>query len=128
MRQKMVGRCPVCSNPLSITKLSCEKCGITLEGQFTGCSFCQLSNEQRSFAEVFIKCRGNIKEVERELGISYPTVRNRLDNLIEALGYHVEHGEEDQELAKKRKEVLDSLARGDISPEDAVRMLKNPVS
>lgn len=124
MRQKMVGRCPVCDNPLTITKLGCDKCGITLEGQFTGCRFCQLSNEQRGFAETFIKCRGNIKEVERELGISYPTVRGRLDSLIEALGYRVERSVEDAEAASKRKEILDSLSKGEITPEDAVRMLK----
>jgi hypothetical protein len=124
MRQKMVGRCPVCDNPLTITKLGCDKCGITLEGQFTGCRFCQLSNEHRSFAETFIKCRGNIKEVERELGISYPTVRGRLDGLIEALGYRVDRSADDVEAAARRKEILDSLAKGDITPEDAVRMLK----
>lgn len=125
MQTKMVGRCPICDNPLKITKLGCERCGITLEGQFTGCRFCHLNNEQRTFAEVFIKCRGNIKEVEKELGISYPTVRGRLDNLIEALGYKVERVVEDAEAANKRKQVLDSLAKGEMTPEEAIKMLKN---
>jgi hypothetical protein len=125
MQTKMVGRCPICNNPLKITKLGCDRCGITLEGQFTGCRFCQLSSEQRTFAEVFIKCRGSIKDVEKELGISYPTVRGRLDNLIEALGYKVEHVVDNDEVAKKRRQVLDSLSKGEMTPEEAIQLLKN---
>lgn len=69
---------------------------------------------------MFLTSRGNIKEVERLLGISYPTVRSRLDAIIEALGYRVER-EEDQ----RRKEILEAVNKGEISSEEAVRLLRN---
>lgn len=126
MRYKVPGQCPVCNQELIVTKLSCTHCSTKLEGEFTSCKFCQLPAEQRDFIEVFIKCRGNIKDVEKELGISYPTVRNRLDAAIEALGYRVERdagelGEEKEE----RQAILDSLERGEITPQEATKRLKN---
>jgi hypothetical protein len=90
MKYKAPGVCPVCGEPLLVTRLSCARCQTRLEGEFDFCQFCRLPAEQREFIAVFIKCRGNIKDVEKELGISYPTVRNRLDGVIEALGYQVE--------------------------------------
>lgn len=128
MRYKAPGQCPVCNNELTVTKLSCAKCGTKLEGEFSTCKFCRLPAEQRDFIEVFIKCRGNIKDVEKELGISYPTVRNRLDAAIEALGYRVERdaGElaEEKEERQARQDVLDSLERGGITPQEATKQLK----
>ncbi len=128
MRYKAPGQCPVCNNELTVTKLSCAKCGTKLEGEFSTCKFCRLPAEQRDFIEVFIKCRGNIKDVEKELGISYPTVRNRLDAAIEALGYRVERdaGElaEEKEERQARQAVLDSLERGEITPQEAAKQLK----
>ena len=93
MKFRAPGICPVCSHELSVSRLNCTFCPTKIEGDFTTCKFCRLPNEQREFVEVFIKCRGNIKDVEKELGISYPTVRNRLDAVIEALGYRVEKDE-----------------------------------
>jgi hypothetical protein len=93
-----------------------------IEGRFDTCKFCQLSSEQKNFVEVFIKNRGNIKEVEKDLGISYPTVRNRLDAVIAALGYAVDDSEDD--VATRRKEIIESLAKGEITADDAVRQLK----
>lgn len=108
-----------------ITRLSCSHCQSKLEGEFTGCKFCRLPAEQREFIEVFIKCRGNIKDVEKELGISYPTVRNRLDGAIEALGYQVQKDGEDFEAEKSlRQAVLQSLERGEISAGEAAKQLK----
>jgi hypothetical protein len=125
MKYKAPGICPVCGHELSVTRLSCTFCPTKLEGEFSSCKFCQLPNEQREFIEVFIKCRGNIKDVEKELGISYPTVRNRLDSAIEALGYRVE--KDDSELddeKKQRQEILDALERGEITPPEAAKQLK----
>lgn len=125
MRYKAPGQCPVCNHELIVTKLSCTNCGTKLEGEFTSCKFCQLPGEQREFIEVFLKCRGNIKDVEKELGISYPTVRNRLDAAIEALGYRVER--DAGELAEEKEErqaILDSLERGAITPQEATKQLK----
>jgi len=91
-----IGRCPQCGRPLSITQLSCAPCGLKIEGSFSNCKFCQLEQEQLNFLEVFVKCRGVIREVEKELGLSYPTVRSRLDDLIAALGHPAEPPREDE--------------------------------
>ena len=79
-------KCCICGEKLTVSRLSCEHCGTTMEGSFTGCRFCSLSPEEELFLLTFIKNRGSIKDVERELGISYPTVRAALDNLIASLG------------------------------------------
>ncbi len=119
----MPSRCPVCFEKLDVVKLHCPTCDTTIEGSFETCKFCQLTNEQRDFMETFIRCRGNIKEVERELGISYPTVRGRLDSLITALGYRVDTEEQEVD-ASRRREILESLNKGEISAEDALKALK----
>lgn len=127
MRRRALGRCPVCGEALDVTKLSCPRCETSIEGRFETCKFCQLSNEQKDFVEIFIKSRGNIKEVERELGVSYPTVRGRLDAIIQALGYPVERErekEDEAQTAARRKVILDSLAKGEIPADEAVKLLK----
>ena len=118
------GSCPVCGARLEVRKLYCPACDITIEGRFNMCKFCYLNQEQREFAETFIRCRGNIKEVERELGVSYPTVRNRLDAVIVALGYAVEAEEPDTRADEGRRKVLESLNKGEISADDAIKLLR----
>jgi hypothetical protein len=103
--------------------LNCGYCSTKIEGEFALCKFCQLPDEQRDFIEVFIKCRGNIKDIEKELGISYPTVRNRLDAIIEALGYRVEK-QVSPDWKSKKQEILNALDSGEISPEEATNQLK----
>lgn len=80
------------------------------------------------FVEVFITARGNIKEVERTLGISYPTVRSRLDGIIEALGYKVSKEEneleEQRRAAERRRQILEQLDKGELSAEEAIQLLK----
>ena len=122
MGRPMLGRCPVCGSVMSVTRLHCGSCDSTLEGRFDTCRFCQLSPEQQVFIEVFLKGRGNIKEVERELGISYPTVRSRLDGILEALGYQADQAAED--YSQLCKEVLEALEKGELTAEEAARMLK----
>ncbi len=119
-KRTMVSKCPICGDGMEITKLHCKSCDTTLQGHFAPCKFCQLSNDQREFIEVFLASRGNIKEVERFLGISYPTVRSRLDQIIESLGYRVEHEDTDT----KRKDILKALHNGEISAEEAIKLLK----
>jgi hypothetical protein len=118
---------------LEVRKLYCSQCDTTIEGRFVLCKFCYLNEEQREFVDTFIRCRGNIKEVERELGVSYPTVRNRLDAVIQALGYRVEAEEpevrsdarSDARSAETRRKILESLNRGEFSAEEALRLLKH---
>lgn len=124
IKYKAPGICPVCGHGFSVSKLSCNFCKSKLEGEFSLCKFCQLPEEQREFVEVFIKCRGNIKDMEKELGISYPTVRNRLDSVIEALGYRVDKSQEPDEEKGKKQEILSALEKGEITPEEASRQLR----
>lgn len=123
MKYRMPNRCPVCGQELVVTSLSCNHCQTVLKGSFTSCKFCKLPAEQQEFIEVFIKCRGNIKDVEKELGISYPTVRNRLDGVIEALGFKVEKAEYEEEKTR-RQEVLAALEKGEITTQDAAKLLR----
>ena len=120
---KMLTLCPVCSHRLTITKLACDHCQTKIEGEFSPCKFCRLPNDQLQFLEAFLKCRGNIKDVEKELGISYPTVRNRLDGLLQALGYQVDKEENRQENLS-RQEIVRALEKREITPEQATQQLR----
>ncbi|MGD9677669.1 MAG: DUF2089 domain-containing protein [Vulcanibacillus sp.] len=128
MKYKAPSKCPVCGERLSITKLGCPKCSTAIEGDFQSCEFCRLSEENLDFVKIFIKCRGNIKDVEKELGISYPTVRGKLDAVIRDLGFEVSTKETIQERNSKetaRNEILDQLSKGEISAKEATEKIKN---
>jgi len=118
--KEALGKCPVCKKNLEVTRLHCDHCGIKIEGSFSLCRYCRLTREQKQFIETFIKCRGNIKEVEKDLGISYPTVRSRLDDVISALGYPVK----DSKSEETKKKILDMLDNGEISHQEAMKLLK----
>ncbi|CCQ98259.1 conserved hypothetical protein [[Clostridium] ultunense Esp] len=120
MRREVLGKCPVCGEELEVTRLSCRNCYTNIEGSFSLCKFCKLSNEQKNFLEAFIRNRGNIKEIEKDLGISYPTVRNKLEDVIEALGYKPRYNEPKVD----KKEILKRLDEGEISSEEAIKLLK----
>lgn len=134
MDYKMPHRCPVCDQEMKISKLTCTYCPTKIEGEFSSCKFCRLPAEQLIFMEAFIRCRGNIKEVEKELGISYPTVRSRLDSVIEALGYGVDKLKEPEnekgnspEESKRRQEILEALERGEISAQEATKQMRKQI-
>jgi hypothetical protein len=114
--------CPVCHDDLLVTRLVCRNCGTGLEGRFTLGRLLQLTPEQLHFVEVFLRCEGKLNRVQEELGISYPTVRSRLVEVIRALGYEV--GEEREADDERRQEVLAQLARQEVSAEEAFRILQ----
>jgi hypothetical protein len=87
MLHPVIGRCPVCGDELAVTRLHCGSCNTQIEGRFQLGRFQRLTADQLAFVEVFVKNRGIIKDVEAELGISYPTVRARLDEALRAMGY-----------------------------------------
>jgi hypothetical protein len=117
--RKMPEQCPVCENrEFRLVKTQCTECGTLIEGEFELPQLAMLSQEHLNFVETFLRCRGNIKEVERELGISYPTVRRRLDNVIRALGYPTEDG------GLQRRDILEALEQKKMTPEEAVEALK----
>ncbi len=119
MGYRLISKCPVCGGKLRAVKLKCSKCNTVIENEFELSKFEYLGQEQLKFMEIFIMCRGNIKDVERELGISYPTVRAKLDEVISALGYAV---------AKKPSidsgEIIELLEKGEITADQAVVMMK----
>jgi hypothetical protein len=130
---ELTGRCPICEAELTVTHLRCQRCGTGLEGTFTLTKFDRLSREQLRFVEVFVKNRGVIRDVERELNISYPTVRSRLDEVVRALGYDAgpdgggagaEDGQAPGVSPERRREILDRLSGGEISADQAVQLLR----
>ena len=127
---EVTGRCPMCEAELVVTHLRCQQCGTGLEGVFHLNKFDRLSRDQLRFVDVFVKNRGVIRDVEKELNISYPTVRNRLDEVIRALGYDAaaeSSADSDGATApdpEKRRAVLDRLAAGEITAEQAVSQLR----
>ena len=123
---KVLSKCPVCNEKLKIMKLKCSKCNTVIENEFSFSKFESLSKDQLEFVEVFLKCRGSIKDVEKELGISYPTVRGKLDDVIENL--NLEKNDIDKSSEKKslndNNKILDMLEKGEITPEEAMNLLK----
>jgi hypothetical protein len=120
----VIGKCPICAAQLRVVRLECGSCGTRLEGSFSLGRFHSLSAEQLEFLEVFIRARGSFKDVERELGISYPTVRSRLDAVIRSLGYQTEVEPDREAATERRKEILRQLADGRIAPDDAAELLE----
>jgi hypothetical protein len=111
--------CPVCNNRLATTRLTCPECSTELSGAFTSCEFCVLTDEDREVLRVFLASRGNIKELERHLGVSYPTARARFDGLLTKLGI-----ERAAAPAPTRLELMEQVARGEIDIDEALRRLE----
>lgn len=117
-------RCPVCHSELTVARLHCSSCDTSIEGRFTSGPFGHLSPEYVDFIVTFVRCEGKINRMEQELNLSYPTIRNRLHEVIRALGY--EPGKEDivEISMEKRNTVLEELEAGKISADEAMRMLR----
>lgn len=118
---QVISLCPVCGKRLKVTRLLCENCDTTIENDFRLSKFDYLSTEDLFFAETFLKCRGNIKEVEKELKISYPTVRARLDDIIRKL-----EGKKDvpSPMAARKEEILAALEKGEITAAQALEQMR----
>src|SRR5829696_5571415 len=99
MPHDVISTCPVCSSELAVTRLHCRACGTTLEGEFSVGRFGRLTREQTALLESFLRSRGNLRDMERELGISYPTVRSRVEALVRALGFGPREGSDEAEEA-----------------------------
>lgn len=125
MNKKVIGTCPVCGENLSVSVLTCEKCDTSIHGNFNLSKFDYLSVSQQEFAFVFIKNGGNIKLIEKELNISYPTVKKNLDDLINALGFE----KINETLVDKpsKEDIYKALKSGEISFEEAEEMLKEEI-
>jgi hypothetical protein len=132
MPHDVISTCPVCSSELAVTRLHCRTCGTTLEGDFSVGRFGRLNREQLVLLESFLRSRGNLREMERELGISYPTVRSRVEALVRALGFGARaEGDEPDDTASEpapdgrtREEILQALARHEMSADDAAAAIR----
>jgi hypothetical protein len=132
MPHDVISTCPVCSGELAVTRLHCRSCGTTLEGEFSVGRFGRLTREQLVLLESFLRSRGNLRDMERELGISYPTVRSRVEALIRALGFGPRDGDEAAEdqpadaagAAAERQQILERLARHEINADEAATAIR----
>jgi hypothetical protein len=111
--------CPVCNERLALTRLSCPACDTELSGGFATCEFCVLSNDDRDVLRVFLASRGNMKELERHLGVSYPTARARFDALLSKIGI-----ERPAAPSPTRVELMEQVARGEIDIDEALKRLE----
>ena len=112
--------CPVCGDRLAVTRLGCGTCGTELAGQFAPCDYCALDDRQSELLRVFLASRGNLREVEKHLGVSYPTARARFNELLRTLGL----GEvEEAPTVLTRDQVLSEVASGALTPAAAQELL-----
>jgi hypothetical protein len=139
MPHDVISTCPVCAGELAVTRLHCRSCGTTLEGEFSVGRFGRLTKEQLLLLESFLRSRGNLRDMERELGISYPTVRGRVEALVRALGFGPRDGADEPEdetaaataaaatadAAAGRQAILERLAKGEIGAEEAATAIRN---
>ena len=145
MPHDVIATCPVCTSELAVTRLRCGECGTTIEGEFSVGRFGRLTREQTQVLESFLRSRGNLRDMERELGISYPTVRNRVEQLVQALGFGprdqteaetaaataAEAPESDadaqtpDEITAARQAVLERLARHELTAEEAADAIRS---
>ena len=119
------GECPVCGGEMLVTRLACRECDTAIEGRFITGPFGQLSSEQIVFLELFIKNEGKITHMEKDLGLSYPTIRNRLHEIIRAMGYEPGKEENLPLNEEDRRKILEDLNTGKITSDEAMLMLRS---
>jgi hypothetical protein len=136
MPHDVISTCPVCSGELAVTRLHCRSCGTTLEGEFSVGRFGRLTKEQLALLESFLRSRGNLRDMERELGISYPTIRSRVEALVRALGFgprdgdeasaaeQAESGKPTTDAGTTRQQILERLAAREIGAEEAAAAIR----
>ena len=128
MPHDVISTCPVCASELAVTRLHCRSCGTTLEGDFSVGRFGRLTRDQLTLLESFLRSRGNLREMERELGISYPTVRSRVEALVRALGFgpraDADEATTEPAAGRTREEILEAVARHEMSAEDAAAAIR----
>jgi hypothetical protein len=129
----VIATCPVCAHELAVTRLRCGECGTTIEGEFGVGRFGRLTRDQMQVLESFLRSRGNLRDMERELGISYPTVRARVEALVRSLGFGPRDepdapaptdGDTADDITDGRREILERLSRKELSAEQAAEAIR----
>ena len=130
---KVLTRCPVCDNALRVTELACSHCATSVRGEFATCRFCRLTPEHLGFIEIFLRCEGNLSRVEKELNLSYPTVRNKFAAALAALHLDDEARNAAEitqttpvsaDYERRRREILNEIAQGTLTAEEAAETLR----
>ena len=131
MEREVISNCPVCEARLQVTRLHCNTCGTTIEGEFNVGRFARLGRDQMSLLESFLRSRGNLRELERELGLSYPTVRGRVEALLRILGLADGDAQPAETASSEptvdpelRRSILERLARHELTAEQAAAALR----
>lgn len=117
---RVISKCPICGSNLIVTELSCPSCGTVIKGRFELEEFFRLTPDQLNFLRIFIKTRGNLSDLQKELGISYPTAKSRLEGIVRTLGYEAQEVTEE----KRVDELLDKLEKGEISAQEALEKIR----
>ncbi len=130
--RKILESCPTCGGELAVTELSCTVCDTVVRSHYAPCPFCRLAAEDQAFLLLFVRHRGNVKDLERELGVSYWTIRGRLNEVIGLMG--LEPGGEPADAppaapppaapSPTRQAILDRLRRGELSAEEAAEQIR----
>ncbi|HEY9293671.1 MAG TPA: DUF2089 domain-containing protein [Microlunatus sp.] len=117
--------CPVCGEHLVVTRLGCASCGTELAGIFAPCEFCSLSAAELDMLRVFLAARGNLREVEKHLGVSYPTARLRFTEVLQKMGLAPidESKVQPEPHEPTREEILSEVASGALTPSEAARLI-----
>ncbi len=122
--KEMPAECPICGGVIVITRFECADCDSAINGRFAGGPFSQLNKEQIDFVETFVRCEGKISRMEGEVGLSYPTIRSRLHEIIRSLGFEPGASDEPQELSEEeRQQILEDLDEGLINVDEAIQLL-----
>jgi len=119
-----LNKCPVCGEDLIVARYRCEACDTSIEGRFENSAFPGLNSDQIEFVKTFVRCEGRINRMEDELNLSYPSIRNLLQDVIRAMGYEPGKDVSPEISAEKRRLVIDDLDSGKISADDAARLLR----
>jgi hypothetical protein len=134
--QKLFSQCPSCGGQIVVTECKCTNCQLQMRGEFKAGQLAALTDDEMTFVKVFLSARGNLSEVERILGISYPTIRNKLDEINNALNRidgasasrrakgDAPPDASPDDAADVRKDILQKVADGELSPAKAVQKLK----
>ncbi len=134
---KLFEQCPACGGPLVITECRCSNCQLQMRGEFRVGVFSTLSEDQLTFVRVFLRARGNLSEVEKVLGVSYPTIRNKLDEINKTLDRAEASSAADpakpaeapgakaNPVEEARQAVLQQVASGRLSATEAVQKLRD---